>query len=109
MNWRRGLFRLWAILSVAWIVGTIVLTDPIQKISNPIAAYGGNYPIGSLGNRPIAAWREAGFSDDEIGAYLSRRALVEFAELAALPPVLLLAAGFGGWWIARGFRAAASN
>ena len=38
MNWRRGLFRLWAVSSIAWIAVVFVVVNPIQKIGDPIAA-----------------------------------------------------------------------
>lgn len=61
MNWRGGLFRLWAVLTLGWILATGWLVLPTRDI---------------------------GFA-----------ALVLFG-----PPLLLLAFGGAGLWIAAGFK-----
>jgi hypothetical protein len=53
--------------------------------------------------------KQAGFSDQEIQAYHdSQRSiwppLFDFAKLAFIPPLLLLALGYIGLWVGRGFR-----
>jgi hypothetical protein len=103
MNWRRGLFRLWAVSSIAWIAIVFVVVNPIQKIGDPIAA------AAYEDKSKLAEARAAGYSDDEIAAYLSGRELFRFGKLAAFPPLFLLAAMGGGWWVVRGFRRSPSN
>jgi hypothetical protein len=101
MNWRRGLLRLWAVSSIAWIIVTFILANPIQQLRDPIAAYHDKFKVTEA--------RAAGYSDNEISAYLFRLIVIDFAKKAVIPPLLLLALGFGGRWVVRGFRGSTSN
>ncbi len=81
MNWRRGLLRLWATISIAWIVGACVWLDSYQEITDPMGAF-------PKKNR-IAEARAAGYHDDEIATAVRKRALFDFSEKALLPPLAL--------------------
>src|SRR5690348_5462156 len=98
MNWKRRLFRLWAVSSIAWIAIVFVVVNPTRKIIDPIAVAAYEQKA------TLAKARAAGYSDDEIAAYLARRELFRFGKLAALPPLFLLGAIGGGWWVMRGLQ-----
>jgi hypothetical protein len=97
MNWRRGLV-LWAVGSIAWVGVVVVMYNPIQKILDPMTAYQGIVPF--------EEWRAKGISDDQIAAYLSRHAVLDYGIIAVIPPTILLAAMVGVWWAVRSFRRA---
>jgi hypothetical protein len=99
MNWRRGLV-LWAVGSMGWVGVVVVMYNPIQKILDPMVAYQGIVPF--------EEWRAKGISDDQIAAYLSRHAVLDYGTIAVIPPTILLAAMVGVWWAVRGFRRAKS-
>jgi len=91
MNWRRGLFRLWVIVSVAWVAVAYILIDPIQAPNQA----------------KIAEAMRQNYSPDQITAYLSglrRDRLIDFGALAMVPPTLILIAGAIGFWVVVGFR-----
>lgn len=96
MNWKRGLLLLWAIGSLAWIAFVIVAYDPFPKIFDPMVAYRGVFPFDET--------RAKGMSDDQIAAYLSRHAALDYGRLAVTPPAIFLAAIVGVWWGARKIR-----
>jgi len=79
----------------------VIVDDPIQKIRDPISAYQSKFKV--------AEAKAAGYSDEKIAAYLSRRAIVYFAKKAIVPPLSLLAAGFGASWVISGLRRSRSN
>jgi hypothetical protein len=93
MNWRRGLLLAWALASIVWVGVVIAAYNPIQKILNPMVAYQGIVPF--------EEWRAKGLSDDQIAAYLSRHAVLDYGEIAVLPPAILLAAIIGVLWAVR--------
>ena len=107
MNWKRGLLRLWAVAAVLWVGVAFYNNDTMQRVD---AAY-------ALSHNRTPPWvkykeaelKQAGFSDQEIQAYHdSQRSiwppLFDFAKLAFIPPLLLLALGYIGLWVGRGFR-----
>jgi hypothetical protein len=70
MNWRRGLFRLWVALSVAWIVVVAVsLNGNIRNVGAPITLHDGDQAIEFPNNIPRAVMKKALVDD-----YLKKRA-----------------------------------
>ncbi len=72
LNWRRGLFRLWLLLSLAWIMGWIVylilvgITGSLQTLGDflsiPVILLGP--PIALLLFGLVAGWAVRGFKTD---------------------------------------------
>jgi hypothetical protein len=97
MNWTRGLFRLWLVLSVLWIGGVAAMTwqalpaGTFIDANPPPPGYEIEKPRADL---PVAPWIEAG------------RAEVRAAALVAfIPPGFFLLLGAALIWAGRGFRA----
>jgi hypothetical protein len=87
MNWSRGLFRGWVVVSVLWLA--------------------------TVGAAFAAAWIEAASWDAVAPRVVAETAaerrdrLMGWAALALAPPAALLALGLVGAWVARGFRGGA--
>jgi hypothetical protein len=73
LNWRRGSFRLWLLVSAAWVMGWFIflMLEGIQGglksrdlLSLPILLFGP--PIALLLFGVAAAWAVRGFKDDEV-------------------------------------------
>jgi hypothetical protein len=101
MNWRRGLLRLWLVLSLAWTATVFWATDYPQRIYDPLAV---------VPKYRLTEAQQAGYSGADVRAFLSNRTpqvIAEFVILIVLPPILVAGAGFIGWrifrWIIRGF------
>lgn len=116
MNWRRGLFRVWTLASLAWASGIIFLqAHQIFWVVHVDDLFGKGWPPSwaSLTThvQPYAdtsLWsREGAFPP---GTDLSpSRALIaarvgDLLIQAAAPPLLFLLFGFGVLWIVRGFQ-----
>jgi hypothetical protein len=87
----RGLFRLWLVLSVLWIGGVGVVTYlnfPPRLLSDEEAGF-----------PPVPP----GFVVDQPNA-LRWQAVQTGAEVAIVPPMLVLALGSALVWVFRGFR-----
>ncbi len=86
MNWKRGLLRLWAVAAVLW-VGFVVYAI-VKSVGDDIA-------------RSILAEKLYGYPQRKIDIlfYMSF-----YSALAFIPPLLLLALGYIGLWVGRGFR-----
>lgn len=78
MNWRRGIFRLWAVASVIWIVVSVWLRHQLEASILDM-------PLGFRLERGLMDWRF-------------------WAEEVLLPPIATAAAGLIVCWIANGFR-----
>ena len=72
MNWRRGLFRVWLLLSVAWILGWVVYLV-LGGIKGGFQSFGGflaipvpliGPPIALLLFGLVAGWAFRGFKPD---------------------------------------------
>ena len=72
VNWRRGLFRVWLLLSVAWILGWIVYLV-LEGIKGGFQSFGGflaipvlliGPPIALLLFGLVAGWAFRGFKPD---------------------------------------------
>jgi hypothetical protein len=108
MNWKRGLLRLWAVAAVLWVGVAFYSNDTVQRVD---AAYAlaHNLTPPWVSYQQDAKLKQAGFSDQEIQADHDRQRsiwppLLDFAKLAFIPPLLLLALGYIGLWVGRGFR-----
>ena len=86
MNWKRGLLRLWAIAAVLW-VGVIVYSA-VKTVGDDMAG-------------SILAEKLYGIPR---GEYDILSLMFSFSALAFIPPLLLLALGYIGLWVGRGFR-----
>jgi hypothetical protein len=114
VNWTRGLFRLWLVLSIFWIAGAVTLAWIDQKLAfperNPTKEeikkcneqqYVGNYMDGIYScQRRYATYFNEDVSFQEMvfsvnGVYL----LVVFGA-----PVAILSLGVMGVWILAGFK-----
>lgn len=105
MNWKRGLLRLWAVTAVLWVGVAFYSNDTVQRVEN---AYALSHNLTPLWVK-YKKFKQAGFSDQEIQAYHdSQRSiwppLFDLAKLAFIPPLLLLALGYCGLWVGRGFK-----
>jgi hypothetical protein len=72
VNWRRGSFRLWLLVSAAWVMGWFIYLmlegiqgglKPRDLLSLPVLLFGP--PIALLLFGVAAAWAVRGFKDDE--------------------------------------------
>jgi hypothetical protein len=88
MNWVRGLFRSWAVISLLWILvaGAIQWTN-----------------LTGYRTYDVAGASKAGYSAEEINSYLWSRQLHAATWIAA-PPIGLLLLGLMATWAIRGFR-----
>ena len=87
MNWKRGLLRLWAVAAVLW-VGFVVYAIA-KSVGDDIA-------------RSILPEKLYGIPGGEFDIEWSLRFVI--SALAFIPPLLLLALGYIGLWLGRGFR-----
>ena len=101
MKWRRNLLWIWSVVSIGWVGIVIAVYNPVQKIVNPMVAYQGIVPF--------EEWRARGLSNDQISAYLSRHAVLDYGEIAVIPPAILLAAMIGVLWAVRRVRPSPSS
>lgn len=133
MNWRRGITRLWIVVSVLWVAFATWALDPIQKLHDagaPVVVPFCNARIEFPSDTPVAVVRKA-LTDfgrgeakkkecadlflDGVDATVDRsmssfqpqpvwKTLYPMMVLMFLPPLLLFAAALVCLWIARGFR-----
>ena len=129
MNWKRGLLRLWAVAAVLWVGVAFYSNDTVQRVRD---AYAWVSPDSDLYKSSVAsieslfvALRAADAAGDKaavekLTALIGEKSyiqtvnlfsepniwppLFDFAKLAFIPPLLLLALGYIGLWVGRGFR-----
>jgi hypothetical protein len=93
MNWKRGLLRLWVVAAVLWVAVAFYSENPIQKVFDVYAQ---------------SDW--VNFTPEQQEALANAKArvvradLLDFSVSAFIPPLLLLALGYIGLWVGRGFR-----
>jgi hypothetical protein len=106
MNWRRGLFRLWLVLSLCWIVAVSVyawkqepwmLSLRVPACFEAKRAAGAN-PFNCFDVAEGVRLREASVRLADIAA-----AAKEYAVYAFLPPLIALVLGLSGAWMVSGF------
>jgi hypothetical protein len=60
MNWRRGLFRLWLVVSAVWVlIAVAVSVDSFRQVSAPILLHDGDQQLSFPGNTPLPNVRRA--------------------------------------------------
>jgi len=84
MNWRRGLFRVWIVLSVAWVI---------------VIGYADDLPC-TFGVRLSAPWCAGYGRDPYVWQYAWKVHLLAFGI-----PIAALVVGAGIGWALNGFRA----
>lgn len=125
MNWKRGLLRLWAVAAVLWVGVAFYSGDTWQRVAGErqidLSAPDGTtyelqFPAFSDEKAAVEAakaeiirqkpnlsllghWRVLAINSPSIWP-----PLFDFAKLAFIPPLLLLALGYCGLWVGRGFR-----
>jgi hypothetical protein len=115
MNWKRGLLRLWAVAAVLWVCVAFYSNDTLQRVQDvhdPYAAFSSPVaPRDLLADAPSppAPPLPPGFYPDAPSAAAPLKTsiwppLFDFAKLAFIPPLLLLALGYIGLWVGRGFK-----
>lgn len=126
MNWSRGLFRVWLVLSAIWVSSTIFFTAPWTKhpfapafwLNNTLSApdgpwiqYQQNPPARrtfevEINGQVVSV--EARDQESAIAAAQSVRSeyqpIMYALAITALPPIFLLVAGLVVGWIVRGFH-----
>ena len=133
-NWRRGLFRLWMVGTLIWLVGAVIALRPDQQVGRYLDFQ--HAEIGKTDTRTrqlvtlIRVHRVNGLAPDEIktklleGSDLSgdsadrmielemllsakghaKRQVILFLAIALLPPLILLALGGALSWATRGLQ-----
>lgn len=132
MNWSKGFFRLWLVLSIIWAVSLFAISRPDQEVRNYFAAKselrGGDGKIyrdeflnaaekAAAANDIAAAERLQKLADDlgdDPAAYYKmeglkklERALSSFKQdmlLIFAPIIIVFSIGAGLLWAVRGFR-----
>lgn len=131
-NWRRGLMRLWIAASVVWIAFSFWEFHPIQKFREATAPIvvticntGIEFPHGtpvsevkkaltgfvqSRKYKPCSAYASMFGVDSAIDEAMNQfhpqpisETVLPMTVEILLPPLLALAAGLAGFWIASGF------
>ena len=112
MNWKRGLLRLWAVVAVLWVGVAFYSNDTVQRVRDAYAVDDWT-PVGPSAAAPVAPRDLLAARPWENDPIVSAAAplkpsiwppLFDFAKLAFIPPLLLLALGYIGLWVGRGFR-----
>ena len=129
MNWKRGLLRLWAVAAVLWVGVAFYSNDTVQRVQDAYAWENNPYAKYANMNEIYDALRTANANGDKasvakLSDYINSQPamfrggpsaaaplkpsiwppLFDFAKLAFIPPLLLLALGCCGLRVGRGFR-----
>ena len=130
MNWARGLFRIWMVISVLWVAIQLANVQPVSRITEVIEANAelgvnrGIYTSEMLETAAQNASRQGNFDDADrirqLGAELQingryktterRRfdravhSLASMLQFTLVPPAVLGFILFGLWWSISGFR-----
>jgi hypothetical protein len=92
MNWRKGLLRLWLVLSLCWIAGVGVYA---WKQEPGISSSQFAYETASSPER---------HNEKEIEGSLNAELVKRYAAYVLLPPLSTLALGLLGAWVVSGFE-----
>ncbi len=92
INFRRGLFRLWIVASVVWLVGGgVMFQEVVRRDVSTLMTDRSAEPPPPPGS--------------ELASVVSARNNLTFvASGILLPPIFAFALGWAGLWILRGFR-----
>ena len=112
MNWGRGLFRAWAGVTVLWLVGVAFFTYAEWPEPDTPAAKSDGYIYKKDGSVDWAETLLKGKQEvkkepnvfDKFDPNPVRDHVVLAAQAATIPPIVLLALGWGCLWVGRGFR-----
>ena len=130
MNWAKGLFRIWVIISALWVVPFFLMHEPIANIERvnrhkaELDDLDGLWPVERLqnaleraeaaGDGQGAAQLQSMINESWNGVYRTherrdydsaKRSLEEGLQIILIPPAVLGFILFGIWWIASGFAA----
>ena len=100
MNWERGLFRLWVLLSLLWMVLSTAFVSISYALADAVSVWwNGCFP---------ASPAENPFGDHALSCFKLWRQIWAGAEVAALSglgvPAVIGVLAFAGMWVARGFK-----
>lgn len=112
MNWKRGLFRLWVLASVIWIVGAGTWLRADTFLAEYVAKTSDRLSITAVPDGPWLNYRQeyVKFTPPQRVALAKARQRRAQAELLSVASILLLpslaafAIGAAGVWVSRGFR-----
>jgi hypothetical protein len=96
MNWKRGFFRVWLVLSLAWMAYVGIMFGP--SILDPIR---------DPGERAKTSWTWEEAQSPNLRAPPTNLILARFWSVSALamsPPIAMLLGGLATAWIFFGFR-----
>jgi hypothetical protein len=101
LNWSRGLFRLWAVLTAAWLLavaaaGLAQWEQERRWEASPHAEHAETGP-----------WLDYQLTPDQIKAehlVSVRKNVIELSLMALIPPAALFLFGLVGLWVWRGLR-----
>ncbi len=110
MNWRRGLIRAWAILSMLWLLGSVAVgASQLLEIFVPIEPPAAKGAV-SLPAEQFACW-VIRHSDNPFATLPIEEAWKQCIKyrlrvpvIAFLPPLIVLALGYACMWVWKGFE-----
>ncbi len=102
-NWKRGMFRLWAVCAVGWIEAEKRWADARDPLANAVRVEDETYTLDPpLPQAEISIILERARRKELYGR------LVQSGSRLLIPPLLVLAGGVGLWWtvswVTTGFR-----
>jgi len=116
MNWARGLFRLWLVLSMLWISAMGITLRPDQALSDyrehvakaqevaPKVADLMDLESPTLEQEQNRTVLLAVLRAHDDKAERSKRNLLTFITFSLIPSIAILVTGGGLYWAVRGFR-----
>jgi hypothetical protein len=105
MNWSRGLFRPWVLITAMYLVPVMALAFlgwPQFGYEAPLPRMAG-LPSFVADPVPVTLWDHVNAMDDQHRHAIWQHVLI-CSLLAVVPPALVLAFSWAGIWVARGFR-----
>ena len=119
INWARGLFRIWLLLSLVWMGALTIAFRPDEALPGYYEAYERTYGYGlevvsipkdATGDEKLRRDKAIALmmaSDRETTEY--KDDLIRYAVIAIAPSMTLFVLGAGLLWAFRGFRHASHN
>src|SRR5262245_39046965 len=104
MNWRRGLLRLWLVLSLCWIVGVGALAwerGPVASRDRALAAC--FEAKKAQGVNVFDCLNEVTARNDPLTSADIPSVIREYAAYVLLPPLIAFVLGLLGAWVVAGF------
>lgn len=111
MAWKRGFLRLWIVLSVVWIAVVVAIFNPVSHAAELLSR-----PAWEAAPIVSGSW-ERYQTDEERLAVAQSQAIASATRrmhwhqlqvslgFGLIPPLALLLASFGAYWVVSGFRA----